>query len=142
MGALLEKLRDDLRANMSMIDEKLQAVKAKTGGKVDEAERAIHQHLDSVKKKIDQSATAVEAAKTKANEWAKTQNAEAKKKIAEWKAKGDAKSLQAHADLADAYAKAMSVIASSAVDKAVKAELEAWLAHCDIEASKLAQGAR
>lgn len=142
MGAHLEKLRDDLRADMSMIDEKIQALKAKTGGKVDEAERAIHQHLDLVQKKIDQSAAAVEAAKTKANEWAKTQNAEAKKKIAEWKAKGDAKSLQARADLADAYAKGMSAIASSAVDKAVKAELEAWLAHRDIEASKLAQHAR
>ena len=92
MGAHLEKLRDDLRADMSMIDEKIQALKAKTGGKVDEAERAIHQHLDLVQKKIDQGAAAVEAAKTKANEWAKTQNAEAKKKIAEWKAKGDAKS--------------------------------------------------
>jgi len=142
MGAHLDKLRDDLRANMSMIDEKLQALKAKTGGKVDEAKQVIHQHLDSVQKKIDQSSAAVEAAKTKANEWAKTQNADAKKKIAEWKAKGDAKSLQAHADLADGYSKAMSVIAPSAVDKAVKAELEAWLAHCDIEASKLTQPVR
>jgi chromosome segregation ATPase len=142
MGAHLEKLRDHLRANMSMIDEKIQALKTKTQGKTAEAEQAIRHHLDSVQKKIDQNAAAVEAAKTKVDEWTKTQNAEAKKKIAEWKAKGDAKSLQAHADLADAYAKAMSVIASSAVDKAVRAELEAWLAHCDIEASKLTEHAR
>jgi hypothetical protein len=35
------------------------------------------------------------------------------------------------------YAKAMSTIASSAVDKAAKAALEALLAHYDVEVSKL-----
>ncbi|HKH81576.1 MAG TPA: hypothetical protein VKA03_08210 [Methylovirgula sp.] len=142
MSTHLDKFCDDLRANMSMIDENLQGLKAKTRGNADEAERAIHQQLDSVQKKIEQSTAAVESAKTKVNEWAKAQNADAKKKIAEWKAKGDARSLQAQADLADGYAKAMSVIASSAVNKAAKAELEAWLAHCNIEASKLAHSVR
>ena len=41
------------------------------------------------------------------------------------------------ADMADAYANAMSTVASSAVDEAAKAALEALLARFDAEASKL-----
>jgi hypothetical protein len=65
---------------------------------------------------IDESNAAVEAAKVKVNEWAESQKAAAQNKIAEWKAKGDAKSLQLRADIAEGYAKAMSVIATSAVE--------------------------
>ncbi len=79
-----------------------------------------------------------EAAKAKVNEWVKVENATGPSKIAEWKAKGDAKSLQARADLADDYAEAMSVIASSAVENAAQAALEALLAHYDVEACKVA----
>jgi len=61
--------------------------------------------LDSVQKKIDESNAAVEAAKVKVNEWAESQKAAAQNKIAEWKAKGDAKSLQLRADIAEGYAK-------------------------------------
>lgn len=75
----------------------------------------------------------------KINEWAESQKAAAQNKIAEWKAKGDAKSLQLRADIAEGYAKAMSVIATSAVEKAAKASLEALLAHYDVEISKLAR---
>jgi hypothetical protein len=42
--------------------------------------------------------------------------------------------------LADAYAKAMSTIASSVVDETAKAALEALLTHYDVEASKLTRG--
>jgi hypothetical protein len=136
----IDNFCNDLRINLTMIEDKLQALKAKAVGKADEAERAVRQQMDMIQKKIEESRSSVNAAEAKVDEWAREQKAAAQSKIAEWKAKGDAKSLQARADLADAYAKAMSTIASSAVDEAAKAALEALLAHYDVEASKLTRG--
>jgi hypothetical protein len=142
MSAQIEKFCSDLRVNMTMIDEKLQALKAKAAGKADEAEHAARQQMDSLQKKIDESHATVAAAEAKAKEWVEAQKSAAQSKIAEWKSKGDEKSLQARADLADTYAKGMSVIASSAVNKAAKAALESLVAHYDVAASKVARAVR
>ena len=142
MSEQIDKFCNDLRVNMTMIDDKLKALKAKAAGKADEAEHAARQQMNSLQKKIDESHAAVLAAETKVKEWVEAQKGAAQSKIAEWKAKGDAKSLEARADLADAYAKAMSVIASAAVNKAAKAALEALVAHYDVAASKVARAVR
>jgi len=138
----IDKFCDDLRVNMTMIDDKLRALKARARGKTNEAENAVRQQMDSIQKKIDKSNATVKAAKAKVAEWAKAQKAAAQNKIAEWKAEGDAKRLQARADMADDYAKAMSAIASSAVDEAAKAALEALLAHYDVAAAKVVRAVR
>lgn len=137
MSTQIDKFCEDLRTNMTMIDDNLRVVKAKALGKADEAERAVRQQMDSLQKKIDGAKAAVEAAKPKINRWVEEKKTTAQSKIADWKAKGDQKSLQLRADMADAYANATSVIASSAVDEAAKAALEALLARFDAEASKL-----
>lgn len=142
MSEQIDKFCDDLRVNMTMIDDKLRALKARARGKTNEAENAVRQQMDSIQKKIDKSNATVKAAKAKVAEWAKAQKAAAQNKIAEWKAEGDAKRLQARADMADDYAKAMSAIASSAVDEAAKAALEALLAHYDVAAAKVARAVR
>ena len=142
MSERIDKFCDDLRVNMTMIDDKLRALKARARGKTNEAENAVRQQMDSIQKKIDKSNATVKAAKAKVAEWAKAQKAAAQNKIAEWKAEGDAKRLQARADMADDYAKAMSAIASSAVDEAAKAALEALLAHYDVAAAKVARAVR
>ena len=142
MSAQIDRFCNDLRINLTMIEDKLRALKAKAVGKADEAERAVRQQMDTIEKKIEENRSTVDAAEANVNEWVREQKATAQNKISEWKAKGDAKALQARADLADAYAKAMSVIASSAVDNAAKAALEAVLAHYDAEASKLTHEVR
>ena len=137
MSTQIDQFCDDLRINMTMIDENLRVVKAKALGKADEAERAVRQQMEVLQKKIDTTKAAVEAAKPKIDKWVEAQKTVAQSKIAEWKAKGDEKSLQLRSDMANSYANAMSVIASSAVDEAAKAALEAWLARYDVEASRL-----
>ncbi len=139
MGTQIDAFCEDLRINLTMMSDDLRVLKAKALGKAPEVERAIRQQVDTLQKKIDESNAAVEAAKPKVDEWIQTQRTAAQSKIAEWKAKGDAKNLQLRASMADAYADAMSVIASSAVDKAAKAALEALLAHNDLDASTVAQ---
>ena len=136
MSTQIDKFCEDLRTNMTMIDDNLRAVKAKAVGTADEAERAARQQVDFLKKKIDAAKASVEAAEPKINKWIEAQKTTAQSKIAEWKAHGDQKSLQMRADMADAYANAMSVVASSAVDEAAKAALEALLARFDAEASR------
>jgi hypothetical protein len=127
---------------MATIDDKLQALNTKIKGKADDAERAVRQQMELFQKEIDGRNAAAEAAKSKVNEWMQIQKTAALSKIAEWKAKGDAKNLQARADLADEYAAAMSVIAIAAVENAAKASLQALLAHYDAAASKLARAVR
>lgn len=136
MSSQIDQFCSDLRINLTMLDEKLQALKAKALRKADQAEDAVREQIDLIQNDIGQSEAAVEAAKAGVDEWVKAEQAVGRDKIAEWKAKGDATSLQARADLADRYAEAMSVIASSAVEKATRAALEAVLAHYDVEAAK------
>ncbi len=139
MGTQIDAFCDDLRINLTMMSDDLRVLKAKALGKAPEVERAIRQHLDSLQKKIDGSNAAVEAAKPKVDDWIQAQKTAAQSKITEWKAKSDAKNLQLRADMADAYADAMSVIASSTVNKAAKAALEALLAQYDLDASTVVQ---
>jgi len=141
MGTRIDAFCDDLRINLTMMSDDLRVLKAKALDKAPEVERAIRQKVYSLEKKIDEGSAAVEAAKPKVDEWIQAQKTAAQSKIAEWRAKGDAKNLQLRAKMADAYADAMSVIASSAVDKAAKAALEALLAHWDLDASTAAQTA-
>lgn len=142
MSTQIDKFCSDLRLNLTMVDDKLQALKAKATDKADEAESAARQQMDALQKKIDEGHAAVAAAEAKIKEWVEAQKSEAQSKIAEWKSKGDEKSLRARADLADAYAKAMSVIASSAVNKAAKAALGALVAEYDVATSKVARAVR
>ena len=137
MNTQIDQFCDDLRINMSMIDDNLRVIKSKAQGKADEAERAVRQQMETLQKKIDTAKASVEAAKPKINKWVEAQKSTAQSKIAEWKAKGDQKSLEMRADMAEAYANAASTVASSAVDEAAKAALEALLARFDAEASQL-----
>jgi len=138
MNPRIDQFCTDLRVSLQSIDDKFQALKSKAQGKADEAERAVREQMNAIQKKLDKSRAEVEAARAKVKDWVKAQESSAQNKIAEWKAKGDAKNLQARADLADDYAKAMSTIASAAVEEAAKAALEAVHAHYDVEASKMA----
>ena len=142
MSTQIDQFCEDLRVNMTMIDDNLRAVKAKALGKADEVERAVRQQIDSLQKKIDATKATIEAAKPIINNWVEAQKAAAQIKIADTKAKRDEMSLRARADMANSYANAMSVIASSAVDEAAKAALEAFLAHCDVKASKMTRAAQ
>jgi hypothetical protein len=142
VAAQIDQFYNDLRVNMTMIEEKLRSLKGKTLEKADEAEPMIRQQIDFLQKKIDERKAAVEAARAKVKEWGEAQKGATQKKIAEWKAKVDAKSLQARADMADDYAIAMAVLASSAVDEAAKAALDALHAHYDVAGSKVKQSVR
>lgn len=142
MASQIDRFYNDLRINMAPIEEKLQSLKGKALGKVDEAEPVIRQQIDFVQKKIAERKAAVEAARAKVKEWGEAQKATTQKKIAEWKAEADLKSLQARAKMADDYAIAMVVLASSAVDEAAKAALDALHAHYDAEAAKVKQSVR
>jgi hypothetical protein len=142
MATQIDQFCNDLRVSMTTIEDKFKALKGKAQEKADEAEPVIRQQIASIQKKIDESDTAVKAAKAKVKEYAEEQKAATKKKIEEWKAKSDAKSLKARAELADDYAISMAVLASAAVDKAAKAALDALLARFDASAAKPTKSAR
>ena len=57
-------------------------------------------------------------------------------KIARWKAKGEAKNLAAYANLAEDYAAASVAAASSAIDEAERAVIEAIGARLEADSGK------
>ena len=51
MSTQIDQFCEDLRVNMTMIDDNLRAVRTKALGKADEAERAARQQMDFPPKK-------------------------------------------------------------------------------------------
>jgi hypothetical protein len=86
--------------------------------------------------KIEENRLSVDAVETKFTEWAREEKATAQSRMeGQGRSEGSAGSCR----FGRCCAKAMSAFASSAVDKAAKAALEALLAHYDVEVSKLKQ---
>ena len=67
--------------------------------------------------------------------WLDDRKAATNEKVAEWKTKHEQTKLQNRAELAESYAEAAAVVASSAVDDAEQAALEAWLARKDADSA-------
>ena len=98
-------------------------------------ERTVKQdvqlRLDSVKKRIAQDRTKLEAAQADIRKWADERKGATDEKIAEWKAKLEKARLKGRAEAAERYAVGAAVVALAAVDEAEQASLEAWLARKD-----------
>ena len=102
---------------------------------------SVQSHLDGVKKRIEQDRTKVTAAQADIKKWVEERKATASEKIAEWKTKREVAKLQSRAASAERYAAGAAVVAMAAVDEAVQASLEAWLARNDADTAQSAKAA-
>jgi len=135
MSAQIDKFCDDLRQKLNSLDHRITALKAEAEGKAHESKEAVKALLGAVQKRVDSHRAAIEAAKAKADAWAREKKANFDGKVGEWKKKGDVQLLDARAELAETYAVAMFELAVAAADEAEVALLEASLARLDAKAA-------
>jgi hypothetical protein len=136
MGKRIDQFSEDLRLKLTNVDSGLSSLKAKIDGRAEHAEQAVRSHLDSVRRRADQSRAKVAAAQAEIVTWAKDREAATGDKIAEWKAKRETAKLQDRADKAERHASATAEVAAAAVDDAEAAALEGWLARQDAKAAQ------
>jgi chromosome segregation ATPase len=133
MSDQIDQFCENLRIKLTGIDSNIQALKAKIDAKAKTAEQDARTYLDSIKKRIDQDRSKVQAAEKELKKWLEEYRVVTKEKIADWQNSGERVKLRSRADFAERYAKATVVIATAAVDAAEQAALEAWLARKDAE---------
>jgi hypothetical protein len=129
----IDQFCEDLHHKVSMTKTNLEALKTKIDTQAAEAEKDARSHLETVRERIEESRKKLSHSQKEAEAWVAHHKAEAKKKVAEWKAKGDAVKLRARADLAEQYAAATKELAIAAINEAEEAALEGWLARKDAE---------
>ena len=129
----IDQFCEDLHQKVAMTKSSLEALKTKIDTQAAEAEKDARSHLETVRERIEQNRKKLVHSRKEAETWVDHHKEEARKKVAEWKAKGDAAKLRARADLADQYAAATKKLAIAAIDEAEEAALEAWLARKDAE---------
>ena len=133
MSQRIDQFSETIRKKLAEADGKLSALKAKVDAKDENAEREVRAHLDAVTKRVDEGKGKASAAQAEIAKWMEQRKAATSAAVAEWKAKGETAKLRTRADLAERYASAAIDVASSAVEGAEQAALEAWLARHDAE---------
>ena len=141
MGERIDQFCDNLRAKLTGMDNKVQALKQKIDSRQQTAEQDVRTHLDAVKKRMEQDRSKVTTAQADLKKWVEERKSATTEKIAGWKAKGEKLKLQSRADSAERYAAAAAVIALDAVDEAEQASLEAWLARKDADSAQSTKAA-
>jgi hypothetical protein len=119
----IDQFCEDLRQKVAMTKTSLEALKTKIDTQAAEVEKDARIHLETVRERIERNRKKLAHSQKEAEAWVDHHMAEAKKKVAEWKAKGDAAKLRARADLAEQYAAATKELALAAVDEAEEAAL-------------------
>jgi hypothetical protein len=133
MSHRIDLFCEDLRQKLTIIESGLQGLKAKVEANEVHAERDVRNHLDRVRKRIDQGRTNVCAAKAEVKSWAEDRNSITADKIAQLKTKRDVAKLQGRANKVERYSVAAVKVATAAIDEAEQASLEAWLARADAD---------
>ncbi len=136
MNERIDQFCEILRVKLTSIDDNMRALKAKIDSKERTVEQDVKFHLDSVKKRIAQDRTKLEAAQADIKKWVEERTAAPDEKIAEWKAKLEKARLKGRAEAAERYAAGAAVVALAAVDEAEQASLEAWLARKDADSAQ------
>ena len=131
MSQRIDQFCEDLRLKLTNVESGLSGLKAKIDGKTETAEQEVRNHLDRVRKRIDQGFAKVAATQAEIKNWTEEQKAAMSSKVAEWKTSHEAKKLQNRADRAEWYAAATGEVAVAALDNAEEAASSAWLARQD-----------
>ena len=133
MSERIDQFCENLRIKLMIIEKKMQQLETKIDSKAQTAEQEVRIQLDAVKNRLKQDRTKLEIAQADVKKWVDEFKFASNEKIAEWKAKHERAKLQIRAEVAERYAVAAAVVASTAVDEAEQAALEAWLAGKDAD---------
>jgi DNA repair exonuclease SbcCD ATPase subunit len=133
MGRRIDLFCENLRQRLTIVESGLQGLKTKIDDNAAQAERDVQNHLDRVRKRIEQRRAKVAEAKVDVSRWIADRDAISAAVVADWKCRRDVAKLQDRADRAERCAVATIEVAAAAIDEAEQASLEAWLARVDTD---------
>ncbi len=136
MSKKIDKLRDDLRERVNVVEAKIQSLRANVEKAGQDAEAVISAKLDEAKQRVQESRRQAEAKRSEIETYIEEKKAETKETVEAWKAERDLKKIQRRADDAEAYAVFAVEIALSAVDEADVALLDAVLTRAVADAAE------
>ncbi len=136
MSERVDKFCDGLRQRLNAIEARVLSAKANIQALPGKAEKALQAEVEEARGKLQAEKQHIEKIRGDLAAWAEQKKAETQAMIREWKAKRDAKKLNARADRAEAYAEAAVVYALASIDEAEAAILDAVATRIDADAAK------
>jgi hypothetical protein len=136
MSERVDKFCDGLRDRLNAIEARVETIKANVQALPGKAEKAVQDKVDEARAKLQAQKERIDKTRADLRTWAEHKKAETRAMIREWKAKREAKKLNARAERAEAYAEAAAVVALATIDEAEEAMLEAALARMDADAAQ------
>lgn len=129
MTSPITKFTKKMQHKLHEVEQRLDALKAKTEAQADHAGKAIMKHVDSLEGDAHKAKDKLDQANAEMAAWVE----DTKETVAGWKTKLDTKMLESRADRSERYAEAAMVVALSSVDHAEKAMLSASVARHEAE---------
>jgi len=136
MSERVDKFCDGLRERLNAIEGRIQSVKTDVQAMPAKADKALRDKLDEARTKVEAQKQRVVKARADLKAWTDQKVAETKEAISEWKAKREARKLNARADRAEAYAEATVMLALASLDEAEEAILDAVAARKDADTAQ------
>src|SRR5215475_12328737 len=87
MSKRIDQFCEDLRQKYTIAASGLDGLRAQINGKAAHVDLAVHNHLERVRKRVEQGRAKVAAAQTEIKNWADKKKAVTGDKIADWKEK-------------------------------------------------------
>jgi DNA repair exonuclease SbcCD ATPase subunit len=134
MSARVDKFCDNLRDRLNAIEARVESAKANVQTLPGKVEKAMQDKVDEARANLHAQIERIEKTRADLKAWGEQKKAETQAMIREWKAKREAKKLNARADRAEAYAEAALTVALASIDEAEEAILDAVCARRDADA--------
>ncbi len=136
MNEQIDRFFSEVRAKVNEAEKRIKELNVAAKGAAENAKSQAKAQLATLEAKAKEHRAKAEAAEAKAKKWLEEKKATTAEKIANWKAQHETKRLAAYADLAEDYAAASIAAASSSIDEAERAVVEAIAARLEAGPSK------
>ena len=125
MSEKIDKFCEDLRSQLSAVDDRIQSLKSKVQASAAQSKEQVEADLNKAKADLEASKQKVEAKAAQMKAHLEAKKAETEEQIAAWKHKREVSKLEKRADRAENYAANATIVAAAAVDEADYAIVDA-----------------
>lgn len=132
MSDMITKFNIDLHERVTAVQTRLDSLKTKTKSEAAEANKAMHDYVETLDRKIDQGRLKLDTARADVENWAD----ERKETIHDWTDKREMNKLKKRAERTGRYSEAAFDVALNAIEVAEAAMVRNVLATGDLDAAQ------
>lgn len=137
MSDMITKFNIELHERVTAVQDRLDSLKTKVKGEASEANKTMHDYVETLDRKIDQGRDKLDDARADIEDWAD----EHKETIHDWTSKRELNKLRKRAERTARYSEAAFDVALNAIEEAEAAMLRNVLATGDLEAAEAQKAA-